>query len=279
VRQKAPSGPDPQRTAAILQGVALRVSGAEPVQARGDELEIVDYVLSAFGEVEIEESMHLQALIVLLVGLLPAFVLAEIHEFAAPDSDFAWMTSLDPESARLMLEQSGVAAWCGELGFPLEMGGKRLDASKKLDTYTTHDVLKFVREGNEPPPMSSELAAHDALDNTVRKALPLCADTLRRVRAEEDFDPDELLDLRATAFKLLAVCRLTGPLILGAIAWGESDSEGVESWLTYLALASLFGLNLRLLSDTNSPAERSALLHVDEDDLVELTEGLERADL
>jgi hypothetical protein len=248
------------------------------VKERGDELELLEYALSAWEAAEIDEGMHLHALTVLLAGFLPILVFAEVVERAEPSADVDWLASFDADAVRSTLERSGIAAWCEGLGFPLQLDGDPLGTVRKLEEpWSPDDALAVIRGKAQPPDLTTELEAHEVLDAAVREALPVGRDTLKRVQAEEDFSRSELIDLRLASLKLLAACRLIGPVVTSAIAWGEPDRAGLEDWVTYHVLASILGLNLRLLAETSSAAERSARLHLNGEDLAEIAQALDRS--
>lgn len=266
--------PDARATAAVIEALLRRATAEQPFRRRGDEFDLIEYVLSAWNQVEIEDAMHLQALTLLVVAFLPPLVLTELAEKSA---DLAYLASLDPQFAQTILQRSGVASWCDGQGYPLQLGTEQPSVSgAPTKPLSPDEALAVVREGTAPPTPTDELEAHEVLDRVAREALPRAEDVLESVQAEQELSARERIDLRLASLKLLATCRLAGAVVLPAIAWGEPDLGGLESWWAYLFSSILVALNLRLLADASSAAEQSALLHFDDEILEMLAEGLDR---
>lgn len=274
-----PAAPDPFATAAVIQSIFRRAVGPQPVSPQGDELELLEYALSAWDEVDMGDAMHFQALTFLVTGLLPILVLADLVQLADPSQGVGWLATFNAATVQAWLERSGTAAWCQSMGYPLERSGLPLETASPHDVRTLDDALAMIRDTVQRPDATTELEAHDLLDSAVRDALPIGRDLVERVRALEEFSSSDLAALRMASWRLLLACRLTGSVVAPAIAWEGSDEEGLEGWATYAFLACLLGLNLRLLADTSSPAERTARLHLDDEDLDELAEAVSRSNL
>lgn len=275
--EAAAPAPDARVTAAFVAGISKRVMREQPLRWHGDELELADYVVSAWSRVGIQDAMQLNSLTMVMSGFLPALVLTQLAEAS---DELAWLVSFDLPSVRKTLERSGVAAWCADLGSPLDEAPEVTQATPAAaQAATPADALALVRELQARPDPHDELDAHLVLDGAVAKALPLCHAVLEWVGTERELSRGELRSLLVASLRLLAACRMAGGTVLPAIAWGEPDPDGLESWGAYLLIATLVGLNLRLLAETSSPSERSGLLHFEGEDLQVLAERLDEAGL
>lgn len=238
---------------------------------RGDELELAEYVLSAWNQVDISDTMHLQALTLLVVGFLPTLVLTEV---AGASDDVAYLGTFDQEAVQTFLERSGVLAWCQERGHPLPLSRRPRNREASTEPISPADALAVVRDLKPKPTPTDELDAHAVLDTAVRDALPLCQEVLEWVAADQELSDIDRMKWRNASLKLLATCSLTAGIILPAIAWSDPDQGGLEQWLGFAFLATYVALNLRLLAEASSSAERNALLFFEADDLFELAERL-----
>jgi hypothetical protein len=217
--------------------------------------------------------MQLNALTMVMCGVLPVLVLTQLVEAS---DELGWLVSFDVSSARETLERSGIAAWCADLGSPLDEAPDPVQLGASVPAATSPAAaLALVREFQERPEPADELEAHRILDAAVAKVLPLGHDVLEWIEEDRELGGDELRPLVVASLRLLAASRMTGGTVLPGIAWSEPDPDGLEAWGAYFVLTTLVGLNLRVLAETSSPSERSALLHFDHDDLQVLAERLD----
>lgn len=238
-----------------------------PLRRHGDELELAEFVLRAWSRADASEEMELQTLGALMTGFLPALVLTEVVE-TSDDPDVAYLTSWDSASMEEMVHRTGIAAWCRDMGSPLQsMSVASSHGAAPAKPLALEEALGLIRERRASPSTSDELDAYDALDGAIREALPLCYDFLRRVERADDLDDDELQALFRSGLGLLAIARIAAPVVWPGIAWAAPDSGGAENWFAHLFTAIRVGLALRVYAETSSPEERAAVDLFDDDDL------------
>lgn len=251
------SAPGARATAALLQSLMRRTMEEQPLQRRGDELEVVDHVLSVWNRVPVEDTMHLQALSALITVFLPALVLTE------SDEPFH-QARLDAAGLVETFGRLGVASWCAARGYPLELGSDALaQREERTEPMGAQEVFALVRESQDAPAHGEELEAHEALDPNVQQLLPTFRAILEKVEDQRPLSVEVRDALGSLSLTLLATARRVGSVVFPSISWGEPDVEGAEGWWAYFFATVFVALNMRLLAEATSPEEAKARLHFD----------------